>query len=147
MSEYLTIKNGYLYYNYTDLFSYVDASYKGIWRIKTSGGLPEQIIATENVNGFDVESSTSIVYIDTIDLHLYRYNITNKTKIDLLNNFVAPEVTPLNTGGNTINFGTKTYYLNMYAGKTLYVYDELTKKNSQLTSNKVADFYIYNNIL
>lgn len=145
--EYLTIKDGYLYYNYTDLFSYIDDSYKGIWRIKTSGGSPEQIIATENVNGFDVESSTSIVYIDTIDLHLYRYNVTNKTKIDLLNDFVAPEVTPLNTGGNTINFGTRTYYLNMYAGKTLYVYDELTKKNSQLTSNKVADFYIYNNIL
>ena len=145
--EYLTIKNGYLYYNYTDLFSYVDASNKGVWRIKTSGGEPEQIIATENVNGFDVESSTSIVYIDTTDLHLYRYNVTNKTKVDLLNGFVAPEVTPLNTGGNTIILGTKTYYLNMYAGKTLYVYDELTKKTSQLTSNKVADFYIYNDTM
>lgn len=145
--EYLTIKNDYLYYNYTDLFSYVDASNKGVWRIKTSGGEPEQIIATENVNGFDVESSTSIVYIDTTDLHLYRYNVTNKTKVDLLNGFVAPEVTPLNTGGNTIILGTKTYYLNMYAGKTLYVYDELTKKTSQLTSNKVADFYIYNDTM
>ena len=145
--EYLTVKNGYLYYNYTDLFSYVDSSYKGVWRISTSGGEPEQIIATENINGFDVESSTSIVYIDTIDLHLYRYNVTTKTKTDLLNGFVAPEVTPMNTGGNAISLGTKTYYLNMYAGKTLYVYDELTKKNSQLTSNKVADFYIYNNIM
>lgn len=145
--EYLTIKNDYLYYNYTDLFSYVDASNKGVWRIKTSGGEPEQIIATENVNGFDVESSTSIVYIDTTDLHLYRYNVTNKTKVDLLNGFVAPEVTPFNTGGNTIILGTKTYYLNMYAGKTLYVYDELTKKTSQLTSNKVADFYIYNDTM
>ena len=145
--EYLTIKNGYLYYNYTDLFSYVDASNKGVWRIKTSGGEPEQILATENVNGFDVESSTSIVYIDTNDLHLYRYNVTNKTKVDLLNGFVAPEYTPLNTGGNTIILGTKTYYLNMYAGKTLYVYDELTKKTSQLTSNKVADFYIYNDTM
>ena len=141
--EYLTIKNDYLYYNYTDLFSYVDASNKGVWRIKTSGGEPEQILATENVNGFDVESSTSIVYIDTNDLHLYRYNVINKTKVDLLNGFVAPESTPLNTGGKTIIFGTKTYYLNMQAGKTLYMYDELTKKTSQLTSNKVADFYIY----
>ena len=43
--------------------------------------------------------------------------------------------------------GTKTYYLNMHAGKTLYVYDELTKKTSQLTSNKVADFYIYNDTM
>lgn len=145
--EYLTIKNDYLYYNYTDLFSYVDASNKGVWRIKTSGGEPEQILATENVNGFDVESSTSIVYIDTNDLHLYRYNVINKTKVDLLNGFVAPESTPLNTGGKTMILGTKTYYLNMHAGKTLYVYDELTKKTSQLTSNKVADFYIYDGIM
>ena len=145
--EYLTIKNDYLYYNYTDLFSYVDASNKGVWRIKTSGGEPEQILATENVNGFDVESSSSIVYIDTNDLHLYRYNVINKIKVDLLNGFVAPESTPLNTGGKTMILGTKTYYLNMHAGKTLYVYDELTKKTSQLTSNKVADFYIYDGIM
>ena len=35
----------------------------------------------------------------------------------------------------------------MYAGKTLYVYDESSKKSSQLTTNKVEDFYIYNNIM
>ena len=85
-----------------------------------------------------------MVYIDTKDLHLYRYNISTQTRTDLLNGFVAPESTPINTGGQTISLGTKTYYLNMYAGKTLYVYDETTKKNSQLTTNKVEDFYIYN---
>lgn len=142
--EFLTVKNGYLYYNYTDLFSAVNSNVKGIWRISISGGNPEQILATENVNGFDVESATSLVYIDTTDLHLYRYNISNQTRTDLLNGFVAPESTPLNTGGQTITLGTKTYYLNMYAGKTLYVYDETTKKSSQLTTNKVEDFYIYN---
>lgn len=35
----------------------------------------------------------------------------------------------------------------MYAGKTLYVYDESSQKTSQLTSNKVEDFYIYNDIM
>ena len=145
--EFLTIKNGYLYYNYTDLFSTVNSSVKGVWRINVSGGDPEQLFATENVNGFDVESSTSLVYIDTTDLHLYRYNISTHTKTDLLNGFVAPESTPLNTGGQTISLGTKTYYLNMYAGKTLYVYDESSKRSSQLTTNKVADFYIYNGVM
>ena len=142
--EFLTVKNGYLYYNYTDLFSAVNSNVKGIWRISISGGEPEHILATENINGFDVESTTSLVYIDTNDLHLYRYNITTQTTTDLLNGFVAPESTPLNTGGQTISFGTKTYYLNMYAGKTLYVYDETTNKSYQLTTNKVEDFYIYN---
>ena len=122
--EFLTVKNGYLYYNYTDLFSAVDDSVKGVWRISTSGGNPEQLLANDGVNGFDVESSTSLVYVDSMDLHLYRYNISTHAKTDLLDGFVAPESTPLNTGGQTISLGTKTYYLNMYAGKTLYCYDE-----------------------
>ena len=145
--EFLSIKGGYLYYNYTDLFSAIDDSVKGIWRISTNGGNPEQLLANDGVNGFDVESSTSLVYVDSTNLHLYRYNISTKTKTDLLNGFVAPESTPLNTGGQTISLGTKTYYLNMYAGKTLYCYDESSKKSSQLTTNKVEDFYIYNGIM
>ena len=145
--EFLTVKNGYLYYNYTDLFSAVDDSVKGVWRISTSGGNPEQLLANDGVNGFDVESSTSLVYVDSMDLHLYRYNISTHAKTDLLDGFVAPESTPLNTGGQTISLGTKTYYLNMYAGKTLYCYDESSKKSSQLTTNKVEDFYIYEGIM
>ena len=145
--EFLTVKNGYLYYNYTDLFSAVDDSVKGVWRISTSGGNPEQLLANDGVNGFDVESSTSLVYVDSMDLHLYRYNISTHAKTDLLDGFVVPESTPLNTGGQTISLGTKTYYLNMYAGKTLYCYDESSKKSSQLTTNKVEDFYIYDGIM
>ena len=145
--EFLTVKNGYLYYNYTDLFSAVDDSVKGVWRISTSGGNPEQLLANDGVNGFDVESSTSLVYVDSMDLHLHRYNISTHAKTDLLDGFVVPESTPLNTGGQTISLGTKTYYLNMYAGKTLYCYDESSKKSSQLTTNKVEDFYIYEGIM
>lgn len=145
--EFLTVKDGYLYYNYTDLFSAIDGSVKGVWRISTSGGEPTQLLANDGVNGFDVESSSSLVYIDSTNLHLYRYNTSTKATTDLLDGFVAPESTPLNTGGQTISLGTKTYYLNMYAGKTLYCYDESSKKSFQLTTNKVEDFYIYNDIL
>lgn len=145
--EFLSVKDGYLYYNYTDLFSAIDSSVKGIWRINTSGGEPEQLLANEGVNGFDVESSTSLVYVDSVNLHLYRYNIPTHVSTDLLDGFVAPESTPLNTGGQTISLGTKTYYLKMYAGKTLYCYDETTSRSSQLTTNKVEDFYIYNGVM
>lgn len=141
--EYLNVKNGNLYYNYTDLYSHVDPTKKGIWKIDLSTNKLTQIFATENVNGFDVESNDSIIYINTNDLHLYRYNISKNINTDLLRNFVIPEVTPINTGGQSIAVGNKVYYLNMYAGKTLYVYDEKTKQNMQLTSNKVTDFYIY----
>ena len=145
--EFLIVKNGYLYYNYTDLFSVIDESNKGIWRISVNGGKPEQLLENSGINGFDVESSSSLIYIDSSNLHLYRYNVSSKSKTDLLDGFVAPETTPLNTGGQTISLGTKTYYLNMYAGKTLYSYDESSKRNSQLTTNKVEDFYIYDGIL
>lgn len=145
--EFLTIKNGYLYFHYTDLFAAIDASKKGIWCIDLSNGTEKQILANENVNGFDVESSSSLIYIDTTDLHLYRYDISTRTKTDLLKNFVAPETTPINMGGQTQVYGSKVYYLNMYADKTLYVYDETTKKSSQLTADKVADFYIYGDML
>lgn len=125
--EYLNVKNGNLYYNYTDLYSHVDSTKKGIWKIDLSTNKLTQIFATENVNGFDVESNDSIIYINTNDLHLYRYNISKNINTDLLRNFVIPEVTPINTGGQSIAVGNKVYYLNMYAGKTLYVYDEKNK--------------------
>ena len=145
--EFLTIRDGYLYYNYTDLYSSIEESVKGVYRIKISGGKAEQILKNSGVNGFDVESNGNVIYIDTSNLHLYRYDASSKTSTDLLKDFVAPESTPLNIGGETISVGTKTYYLNMYAGKTLYVYDESSKKTTQLTDNKVQDFYIYNDIL
>ena len=144
--EFLSVKNGYLYYNYTDLFSSIDDSVKGIWRISTNGGEPEQLMANDGVSGFGVASSY-LYYVDSTNLHLYRFNLSTKAATDLLYGFVAPESTPLNTGGQTISLGTKTYYLNMYAGKTLYCYDESSKKSSQLTTNKVEDFYIYNGIM
>ena len=145
--EYLSIYNNYLYYNYTDLYSTVDESSKGIWRINKSGGKAEQLLANSGVNGFDIQSNNTLMYVDSLDLHLYSYDLVNKNKVDLLYGFVAPESTPLNTGGRTISIGTKTYYLNMYAGKSLYVYDESSQKTSQLTINKVEDFYIYNDIM
>lgn len=145
--EFLTIKDGYLYYNYTDLWSMVDQSKKGIWKISLSGGDPVQLLENDGISGFDLESSTSLLYVGTTNLHLYRYNTSTKEKVDLLDGFVAPESTPINTGGQTISLGSKTYYLNMYAGKTLYCYDESLEMNSQLTTNKVEDFYIYNGVM
>ncbi len=145
--EFLTIKDGYLFYHCTDLFSAIDEKVKGIYRVNLSTGINEQVVAINSVNGFDAINSNTLVYIDGNNLHLYRYNISTKASTDLLDKFVAPEATPLNLGGETIAYKNKVYYLNMYAGKTLYCYDEVSKVNSQLTPNKVEDFYIYNDVL
>lgn len=145
--ELLTVKNGYLYFVFTDMIAYLQPEFKGIWRMDPSKKDQADHLVEGEVNGFDVESSNSLVYIDADDLHLYRYNIQTEAKTDLLAGFVAPESTPLNTGGQTASVGTKTYYLNMHAGKTLWLYDETTEKNYQLTANKVQDFCIYDGVM
>lgn len=140
--EFLRVKNGYLYYNQTDLTSVLSSSKKGIWKINTSTKAETQVLQIDGINGFDIDTSGRLLYIDSNDLHLYRYQESSKNTTDLLPNFVAPESAPLNVGGRTIAYGSKIYYLNMYKGKTLYVYDENTKTNTQLTDSKVADFTI-----
>lgn len=145
--EFLKIRNGYLYFNYSDWFSYVDASKLGVWRMNMETKQLTQVFESSGVNGFDLDAAGNIYYIDRDDLHLYQYHIISKKSIDLLNGFVAPEVVPINTGGKTLAYGSKIYYLNMYAGKTLYVYDEQTKRNTQLTMNKVEDFIIHDGFL
>ncbi len=145
--EFLVIKNNKLYFNYTDLFGVIDYTKYGIWSIDLSSKDEKHIIQTDNVNGFDVDNNGNIVFINTNDLHLYKYSQTNKQLTDLLAGFVAPEVTPLNLGGKTLSYGNDIYYLNMHAGKTLYAYNEVSKRNTQITTDKVQDFFIYNDKL
>ena len=145
--EYLKVRNGFLYYNCNDWMTKVDEEKKGIYRIDLSNDKVTQVLQSEEINGFDVESTNSLVYNSTTNLHLYRYNMSTKQSTDLLSSFQPVEETPLNTGGKNITISNKIYYLNMYAGKTLYLYDENNGSNSQLTTNKVEDFYIYSNTL
>lgn len=140
--EYLSIKNGALYYNYVDWFSKVDPSRLGIWKIDLTTKRTTQILNKGSVNGFDIVGPHSIYYIDTNDYHLYRYDTLSNSSTDLLKDFVVPEGTPLNIGGETIAYGDTVYYLNMYAGKTLWAYEETTGSNYQVTTDKVMDYFI-----
>ncbi len=145
--EFLTIKNNYLYYNYTDLFGIIDETKKGIYRINVLTNKEEQILQIDGINGMDVENDNTLLYIDEKDARLYRYNIQSRTKTDLLNGFVPPEKTPLNLGGKTIKYGNDIYFLNMYDGKCLYKYNETSGKIIKTSANKVDDFFIYNDSL
>ncbi len=147
IGEFLTIKNGSLYYNYTDLLGAIDPNKYGIWSIDLATKTNSQLLNVGSINGFDVASDGSLIYNDTTNLHLYKYNPKTKTTTDLLDGFVAPETKATNLGGHSLSYGNRVYYLNMYAGKTLYCYDETSKKNSQVSSDKVVDFYIYDDKL
>ncbi len=141
--EYLKINNGCLYYSNCDLVTKLSSDKLGIYKIDLTTKVESQVISSTKISGFDFQNSTTLMYISNDTYHLYKYNLSSKTETDLLANFEPVEDTPVNTGGQAISYDGRIYYLNMYAGKALYVYDEKNKTNYQLTSDKVADFYIY----
>lgn len=147
--EYLTVCNGYVYFNNSDMFTNFKPSERGVWKVSVNGADETHVLKLSNgINALTYDSNNErFVYIDATDLHLYAYSIKNNSTIDLLNNFVAPEYKKYNTGGKSVINGNKLYYLNMFADKTLYSYDMANGFNQQLTSDKVIDFYIDGNYL
>ena len=145
--ENLVVSNGYLYYNYTDLYGSIDESQKGIWKINVNNDNTTQILSSSRINAFDVVSSDSLVYIDSNTLHLNTYAITSKTNTDLMSSFVPVEDVPINMGGKSAVYNDRIYYLDMYRGKTLNCYDPKSQTLTQLTDNKVMDFSIIGDTL
>ena len=145
--ECLNLLGDDLYYNYTDLYGYIDDSKKGIYKINTKDNSTTQILNSTIINAFDMISSSSLVYIDSNTLHPYQYNISTKSSTDCMPGFVPAEDKPYNLGGKTVNYQGKIYYLDMFRGKTLNCYDEESKTITQLTDNKVMDFSIFGDML
>lgn len=140
--ENLQIYNGNLYYQYNDLYGTIDSNMKGVYQFNIGNKTQKQILKGENVSFYQIKSSDVLLYSDNADSHLYEITLSTGKKIDYLENFVAPESTPLNLGGKTVAKGNLVYYLNMYAGKTLWYYDSKNKQNVQLSDTKVMDFAI-----
>ncbi len=145
--ENLTLQNGYLYYNYTDLYGYIDEARKGIWKINVKNDNTTQIFSSSRINAFDVIDSDSIIYIDSNTLHLNTYTISTKGTADLMSDFKPVEDVPLNLGGKSLTYNNRIYYLDMYRDKTLNCYDPKSKSLTQLTNDKVMDFSIIGDIL
>ncbi len=145
--ENLVVKNGYLYYNYTDLYGYIDETQKGIWKINVNNDNATQVLSSSRINAFDVISSDSLVYIDSNTLHLHQYTVSSNTNTDLLSSFVPVEDVPINMGGKSEVYNGRIYYLDMYRGKTLNCYDPKSQTLTQLTDNKVMDFSIIGDTL
>lgn len=151
--EYLTIAGDYIYFANIDLVN-SNVFGKGIYKVKTDGSEKTTagtivVPATYSINSLCYEDD-HLYFIDGADLHLKDYDISSSTVTDLLASFVIPEHPFHNKGGQQQEINGKIYYLNMQRGKTLCVYDPEKKTNSQLTTEKVANFsvigdYIYLN--
>lgn len=153
--DYLTIAGNYLYFSNIDLLN-SNVFGKGIYKVKIDGsestGIGTIVVPTTySINSLCYENN-HLYFIDGADLHLKDYSISAKTVTDLLSNFEIPEHPYHNMGGQQQEVNGKIYYLNMQRGKTLCVYDPVNKTNSQLTTEKVANFsvvgdYIYLNTI
>ena len=145
--EYLQLYGSNVYFYYsdpksTDLeFNRSDIYYITASTSKFQGATDSKC---NDIRGFAVNGNY-FYYVDGSNGHLILHkNTINPSNTDLLDGFVAPETTPMNTGGRSILAGDKVYFLNMYANKALYSVVETSERKAQLTSNKVEDFYIYN---
>ncbi len=145
--ENLNILNNELYYNYSDLYGSIDENKKGVWKFNLNTNSNTQVFKSSVVNAYDVVSSSELVYVNSDNLHAYKYNISSKSSTDLMPDFTPVEETPLNLGGKSVNYKNKIYYLDMYRDKTLNCYDESTNTLSQLTNEKVMDFSIIGDTL
>ena len=94
-----------------------------------------------------------LFYYDVSGYKLMYYNGTNEDSGDILDTFVAPEdPTPITLGGQSVSVNGVVYYLDIWDGKTLHMYNPQTNANFRMTADKVKEFsiigdYIYLNIV
>lgn len=149
----LTVVGNKLYYLNTDwLTSTVNG--KGIYRVDAypvvaNNAAGEKVIGEqdEKYSSLAAAGSGSIAYYRASDQMLCVYDVAAQTTTEVLDGFVAPEVTPLSTGSKTGVYGKTLYFLDLYNDKALYAYDTVGGGLSRVTSNKVSDFAIIGDVL
>ncbi|MDE7086608.1 MAG: DUF5050 domain-containing protein [Clostridia bacterium] len=148
----LTVIGTKLYYINVDLLnSYLYG--KGIYSVDANPAVNNNNSGTKLL-GDDMTVYSSLTAVDG-KLAYYRVNdqmlCTNSTngnsEVEILNGFVAPEVTPLSTGSKTLAYGKSIYFMDLYNDKALYCYDTTSQNISRITSNKVSDFSILGDTL
>ncbi len=94
-----------------------------------------------------------LIYYDVDGYKLMKYNISSQTAVNILDGFVAPaDPTPTSLGSQTACVDGVIYYLDIWDGKTLHMYNPQTTSNFRITADKVKAFYfigdyIYMNVV
>ena len=87
-------------------------------------------------------NNTYLVYYDVNGYKLMKYNISTQTSQNILEGFVAPaDPTPNSLGSQTACIDNCVYYLDIWDGKTLHLYNPQTANNFRITADKVKAFY------
>ncbi|MDE6047368.1 MAG: DUF5050 domain-containing protein, partial [Anaeroplasmataceae bacterium] len=148
----LTVVGNELYYLNVDLLN--SAIYgKGIYKVSAtrtsdSSAVGTKVIGEANENYSSLTlAGNRLAYYKVSTQMLCLYNITSESVTEVLDGFVAPEVTPLSTGSKTLAYKNTLYYLDLYNDKALYAVNTVTNTRSRITSNKVSDFTIIGDTL
>lgn len=154
--KYLSVRGNYLYYSLVDKLT-TNIYGTGIYQAPIDGsgatggdaviseGPDDQVYGNTLTAGMSANavSGDYIFYQKVDDYSLHQFSFSAGSDTNLLDGFVPPEEVPLSTGGGTLQHGNDLYYLDIYAGKTLFRYNTVTKMKTKLTSSKVVNFSIY----
>ena len=148
----LTVIGSKLYYINVDILnSYLYG--KGIYSVDANPSADNSKSGTKLLgNDTEVYSSLTTVegklaYYRVSDQMLCVTSTDGTNTLEVLDGFVAPEVTPMSMGSKTLAYGKFIYFMDIYNGKALYSYDTTSKNLVRITSNKVSDFAILGDTL
>lgn len=105
-----------------------------------------KIVDGADDNLFSLSSDgTYLYYYRANTRHLYRYDIENGEEIDLMKDYVVPEVPEIiiTYYEKAEYYDEEMYFINMKDGGRLYKYVPKTGAQYRLTGMQVADFGIY----
>ena len=153
--KYLTVLNDYLFFVNVDkvtgaLFG------DGVYKASLSGqGLAEDAITLLSGSSKVIDAEEDPIYALTTDgtylyyfrgnsKHFFRYNLSTEEETDLMAGFVPvePEKVITTYYAKTQVVGNDVYYINMRDDGKLYRYNTVSKIDSRITANEVADFAV-----
>ena len=153
-AKFLTVAGNYIYYSNHDMIN-TQIFGKGLYRVsrlKTEdSNLPgEKLYDTEyNVSSLYALNDSTILFYNVYNSHVLKFNVNDKTYVDLMEGFTPPEdtSTQLNSKFESFVWNDRIYYINNSIDGALFYYDTKTNKNIRVTSETVKSFSIINGIL
>ena len=154
----MVVVGDYLYYINVDLFT-TSVIGNGIYKVNKNPITDINSVGTKVVEdpGEGLTSLTAygnnLIYYDVDGYKLMKYNISTGLSSDILQDFTAPEdPTPITMGSQCVSVNNVVYYLDIWDGKTLHMYNPQTGSNFRITADKVKEFsiigdYIYMNVV
>ena len=147
--KYLTKIGSYIYYINNDLLTsniFGDGIYRVSALLSSDSSLPGTKVLEATDNGYSSLSSdgNNLYYYKLNNKHIYSYNVTAESEVDLMSNFVVQEEQATPSGYAKIaEYNGEVYYTNPLDDGCVYKYNLASKTTYKVLSNSVSGVYFY----